>query len=134
MVQEITLDNIDAFAEKLATAFIHKTVLLEGNLGAGKTTLVKAIFKALGAKDAVSSPTFGIANEVELPTETAYHLDLYRIEYPEELAQFGFEEYLYSSGFCFIEWPKIAMDYIPESHHLITLESIDATTRKITFI
>ena len=134
MVQEITLDNIDAFADKIVSVFTHKIVLLEGNLGAGKTTLVKAFFKALGAVDAVSSPTFGIANEVELPTETAYHLDLYRIEHPDELAQFGFEEYLYSGGFCFIEWPKIAMDFIPESHHLITLESIDTTTRKITFI
>ena len=59
MVKEVTLKNIDAFAQELAGLFLHKIVLLEGDLGAGKTTLVKAIFNALGAADAVSSPTFG---------------------------------------------------------------------------
>lgn len=67
MVKAVTLQNIDTFAKKLTTLFSHKIVLLEGDLGAGKTTLVKAIFSALGAEDAVSSPTFGIANEVQLP-------------------------------------------------------------------
>ncbi|NCG04236.1 MAG: tRNA (adenosine(37)-N6)-threonylcarbamoyltransferase complex ATPase subunit type 1 TsaE [Bacteroidetes bacterium] len=133
MVKEVTLKNIDAFAQELAGLFLHKIVLLEGDLGAGKTTLVKAIFNALGATDAVSSPTFGIANEVQLASEKAYHLDLYRIENSDELPQFGFEEYLYTGGFCFIEWPEIAMAYIPESHHTIRIETIDANTRKIIF-
>lgn len=133
MVKAVTLQNIDTFAKKLTTLFSHKIVLLEGDLGAGKTTLVKAILSALGAEDAVSSPTFGIANEVQLPAEIAYHLDLYRINNSEELAQFGFEEYLYNGGFCFIEWPKIAMAYIPELHHTIRIETVDAHTRKITF-
>ena len=133
MVKEVTIENIGAFAQELASVFSHKIILLEGDLGAGKTTLVKAIFKVLGAADAVSSPTFGIVNEVHLPSETAYHLDLYRIEHPDELAQFGFEEYLYSGGFCLIEWPKIAMDFIPEPYHKISLESINTITRKITF-
>ena len=134
MVKEVTLENIDAFAAQLITQFSHKIILLKGDLGAGKTTLVKAIFASMGASDEVSSPTFGIANEVQLPDEKAYHLDLYRIEHSEELAQFGFEEYLYSGGYCFIEWPEVATAYIPETHHTISIATIDATTRKITFV
>lgn len=134
MVQEVTLDNIEAFAAQLIPHFSHKIIILKGDLGAGKTTLVKAIFAALGAADQVSSPTFGIANEIQLPETTAYHLDLYRIEHADELAQFGFEEYLYSAGYCFIEWPEVAMDYIPKSHHTISIETTGVTTRKITFI
>lgn len=133
MVKEVTLQNLEAFAYQITSMFSHKIILLNGDLGAGKTTLVKAIFKALGASGNVSSPTFGIANEVQLPNETAYHLDLYRVEHVDELAQFGFEEYLYSGGYCLIEWPEIAQAYIPTLHHSIAIENLDATTRKITF-
>lgn len=133
MVKEVTLQNLDAFACQITSMFSHKIILLDGDLGAGKTTLVKAIFKALGASGDVSSPTFGIANEVALPNEIAYHLDLYRIEHADELAQFGFEEYLYSGGYCFIEWPNIALAYVPKSHHSIQIESLDKNTRKIIF-
>ena len=134
MVKEVTLERLDVFANGLISLLTHKIVLLKGDLGSGKTTLVKAILTALKAIDQVSSPTFGIANEVQLPFETAYHLDLYRIEHSEELVQFGFEEYLYSGSYCFIEWPEIGMAYIPKAHHTIRIETIDATTRKITFI
>ena len=134
MVKEVELEQIESFAAQLVSLFSHKIIVLKGDLGAGKTTLVKAVLAVLGAADDVSSPTFGIANEVKLPTETAYHLDLYRITHADELAQFGVEEYIYSGGYCFIEWPEIAMDYIPKTHHSIGIENLNATTRKITFV
>lgn len=134
MFQEVTLHQLPEFVKSLAKKLIHPIVLLKGDLGAGKTTLVKELVKELGCTDEVSSPTFGIVNELIFKDKTGYHLDLYRIENPEELAQFGFDEYINSGGYCFIEWPEIGMAYIPDAHHSITLESLNNTTRKITFI
>jgi len=134
MVYEVTLHQLSDFATTLAGRLTHRIVLLRGDLGAGKTTLVKELVKAMGCTEKVSSPTFGIVNELNFDEATGYHLDLYRIENPEELAQFGFEEYLNSGAYCFIEWPEIGMAYIPENHHTITIELINTTTRKITFL
>jgi tRNA threonylcarbamoyladenosine biosynthesis protein TsaE len=134
MVNEVSLHQLPDFASALASKLTHRIVLLKGDLGAGKTTLVKEMAKALGCKDEVSSPTFGIVNELTFDQNIGYHLDLYRIENPEELAQFGFEEYVNSEGYCFIEWPEIGLAYIPENHHIISIETLNTTTRKITFV
>ncbi len=133
MVHEVSLHQLPDFATGLIKQFSKRIILLRGDLGAGKTTLVKALVKSLGCSDEVSSPTFGIVNELTFDESIGYHLDLYRIEDPDELAQFGFEEYVNSGGYCFIEWPDIGMAYIPENHHTISIESINTTTRKITF-
>lgn len=134
MQKEYTIDEIGALATKLISLFKHKIILLKGDLGAGKTTLVKAIAQAFGNNNDVSSPTFGIANEVLMGNQTAFHLDLYRIENPDELAQFGFEEYLHGDGYCFIEWPEIAAAYINQPHHIIELNTTTNNTRTISFI
>lgn len=134
MIKEVSLHQLADFALELAKNIIHPVVLLHGDLGAGKTTLVKEIAKALGCSDEVSSPTFGIVNELRFETKTGYHMDLYRIENAEELVQFGFEEYVHSGGYCFIEWPDIGLTYIPEHHHTITIETLNTTSRKITFV
>lgn len=134
MVKDFDLNQVDAIAESLVDLFKHKVILLKGELGAGKTTLVKEIVKKLGSNEDVSSPTFGIVNELTIGRSTAFHLDLYRIESREELLQLGFDEYIYSGNYCFIEWPEIAMKLISQPHHTITLNNINDSTRNISFI
>ena len=85
-----------------------KILLLEGELGAGKTTLVKALCIALDSKDEVTSPTFGLVNEYRAGNgNPIYHIDLYRLNTIEEAIQIGVEEYLFSGTWCFIEWPEL---------------------------
>ena len=134
MVKDYNLNQIDAIAESLVAAFEYKIILLKGDLGAGKTTLIKTIVKQLGSNEKVSSPTFGIVNELNIANAKAFHLDLYRIANSEDLQQFGFEEYLHSGDYCFIEWPEIATSLITQPHHIITLSNLNDSTRKISFI
>lgn len=134
MVEQVSLDDIDAFAKTLVEAFRYRIILLKGDLGAGKTTLIQAIAKQLESTDKVSSPTFGIVNELQVHSGTAYHLDLYRIEKQVELEELGFEEYLNNGVYCFIEWPEIGIRYIPKEHHVIAIQTINENTRKITFV
>jgi tRNA threonylcarbamoyladenosine biosynthesis protein TsaE len=134
MVKKYDLNQIDAIAKSLVAAFEYNIILLKGDLGAGKTTLVNAIAKQLGSNEDVSSPTFGIVNELNIANTKAFHLDLYRIENSDELQQFGFDEYLHSESYCFIEWPEIAMASITQLHHTITLKHLNDSTRNISFI
>ena len=134
MVKKYDLNQIDAIAESLVAAFEHNIILLKGDLGAGKTTLVNAIAKQLGSNEEVSSPTFGIVNELNIANTTAFHMDLYRVENSDELQQFGFDEYLHNGHYCFIEWPEIAMTSITQPHHTIKLKHLKDSTRKISFI
>ena len=85
-----------------------------GSMGAGKTTFIKSICKALGATDIVSSPTFTLVNEYRTSDGDAlYHIDFYRIKKKEELFDFGIEEYLDGKSWCFIEWPELAEEILP---------------------
>lgn len=85
-----------------------------GDLGAGKTTLIKGLCEALGVKEGTSSPSFSIVNEYRAPTgEQIYHFDLYRLKKERELEDIGFTEYIDSGAFCFIEWPELAEDLLP---------------------
>ncbi len=121
--------------EKVAQEIIHhskyKIFTLTGNLGAGKTTLVKEFCKILDSNDDVTSPTFSIVNEYLIPSGKVYHFDLYRINDKEELLNIGFNEYIDSGNYCFIEWPEISETELPE-HHEILLNLKDQT-RYITF-
>ena len=134
MVKDFDLNQIDAIAKSLVAVFEHKIILLKGDLGAGKTTLVKAIVKQLGSNEEVSSPTFGIVNEISVANASAFHLDLYRIENSEELQEFGFEEYLHSGGYCFIEWPEMTIPLITQPHPTVTLKHVHDKTRTLFFI
>ena len=87
-----------------------KTIILRGELGSGKTTLVKSVLKKMGVNESVTSPTFSIVNEYNFSRNIVYHFDLYRIENIEELNVIGFEDYIYSQNTCFIEWPEIVME------------------------
>ena len=116
-----------------------RVLLLGGDLGAGKTTFTQVFYRALGVKDAVSSPTFSLVNEYvrELPegsSEPAYHLDLYRLKDVEEALAMGLEEYLYSGHYCVVEWPAVAEGLYPPDALRLHLESTGATTRKILLL
>jgi len=87
-----------------------------GSMGAGKTTIIKAICKALGATDIVSSPTFTLVNEYRTSGgDILYHIDFYRIKKQEEVFDFGIEEYLDGESYCFMEWPELIEELLPES-------------------
>ena len=86
-----------------------------GSMGAGKTTVIKAICNELGAVDVVTSPTFTLVNEYRTKSgQAVFHIDFYRIKTPHEVFDFGIEEYFASGNFCFIEWPELAEAILPE--------------------
>lgn len=108
-----------------------KVFLLSGKMGAGKTTLIKAICKTLGVVDIVNSPTFSLVNEYKtINGESVFHFDLYRIKSPVELLDIGYEEYIFSGAVCLIEWPELANDLMPSSHVLINIEADESTDER----
>lgn len=112
-----SLTDLPAIASALLqTAGEKKVLLFEGEMGAGKTTLIKEICKQLQVVSPLSSPTFSIVNEyITSEKKKVFHFDLYRIKKPQELADIGFNDYLYSGQYCFIEWPhQVEYDY-PEN-------------------
>ena len=102
-------------------------------MGAGKTTLIKALVKELGGKGSTSSPTFGIVNEYQNENGEllAYHFDFYRLEDASEALDMGLEDYLYSDAWIFMEWPKKIAEFLPQDTTDIFLEVVDAETRKL---
>ncbi|WP_200976121.1 tRNA (adenosine(37)-N6)-threonylcarbamoyltransferase complex ATPase subunit type 1 TsaE [Echinicola sp. 20G] len=97
--------------------------VFKGDMGAGKTTLIKAIAKEFGVGDLVSSPSFSIVNEyLNHEGKTFYHFDFYRIEEQEEVLEIGVDEYFYSGNYCWIEWAEKIPDYLPEEFYLISIE------------
>lgn len=99
--------------------------LFHGEMGAGKTTLIKAMCSALGSRDAFSSPTFSIINEYECAGSNIYHMDLFRIKDEWELNELGLEEYLYSGAYCFIEWPEKVKPFISSPYAEVVIKHGD---------
>lgn len=133
MKKTYSLSEIDEVANELIAQIDCNIVLLNGEMGAGKTTMIKALCKALKCSDVVSSPTFSLINEYRtVDHKPLYHFDCYRIENEEEAYDFGAEEYLYSGHLCLIEWSENIQSLLPENCSLVILEKIDSTTRKIT--
>lgn len=114
--ETISPDETKALGGKLAEAVSPGTVVaLYGDLGTGKTQLVKGFCAALGVDErTVSSPTFTILNEYETERFPVYHFDAYRIEHPDEFFELGYEEYFYGEGVCFIEWPARVEALLPD--------------------
>ncbi|HRD52664.1 MAG TPA: tRNA (adenosine(37)-N6)-threonylcarbamoyltransferase complex ATPase subunit type 1 TsaE [Flavobacteriales bacterium] len=116
----------------IMTAFPHARVFaLHGELGAGKTTLIKGFCAALGVSDQASSPSFAIVNEYRAANgEPVYHFDLYRLKDASELEGIGFTEYVDSGHYCFIEWPELAEELLPvDAVHLRIGLQPDGTRR-----
>lgn len=102
-----------------------------GNLGAGKTTLIREMCRQLGYKGDVTSPTFSLINEYIYGNDLIYHMDLYRLKSIEEAFDIGIEEYLYSGEYCFIEWPEIIEPLINTVHWQVTIHVKSEDDRKI---
>lgn len=112
----------------------HRVVALFGKMGSGKTTLIKSLCKALDVQDVVSSPTFALVNEYQTALgDPVYHFDFYRIETIEEVFDIGYEEYIYSGNYCFIEWPEMIESLLPESYVRLDIEEEAAGVRKISY-
>jgi tRNA threonylcarbamoyladenosine biosynthesis protein TsaE len=124
-LKEVAKALLDQAGEKLIWCFY-------GEMGAGKTTLIKAICQELGVLDAMSSPTFSIVNEyLDDMGASIYHFDFYRLKEENEALDIGIEDYFYSDSYCFIEWPEKIPSLIPEGHLKININLVDEKTRSI---
>lgn len=128
------LENIREAARQFIEAIDQDTVFaFHGEMGAGKTTFIKAICEELGVEDVINSPTFAIVNEYRSASaELIYHFDFYRINKPEEAYDFGYEDYLYSGALCFIEWPEKIEDLLPGDTVHVTIRENEDGTRTVT--
>jgi tRNA threonylcarbamoyladenosine biosynthesis protein TsaE len=118
-----SLDQIQEVAEEIIAQNPKKIILFNGEMGVGKTTLIKQLCKALGVKDATSSPTFSLVNEYYTSdNKIIYHFDFYRLNKETEALDMGVDDYLYSGNWCFIEWSEKIANLIPEEHSAITIE------------
>ncbi len=112
----------------------NRIFAVSGEMGAGKTTLIKAFGKVLGVEDTMSSPTFSLINEYYSPEAgPVYHFDLYRLEKQEDLYDIGYEEYVYSDNYCFLEWPGLIRELLPQSYVYINIIVMNNGQRRIDY-
>ncbi len=116
---EIIIDSIEQLTQ-VAHQIIpllntQKVLLVNGEMGAGKTTFISSLVKAMGSTDEISSPTFSIVNEYQSQMGIIYHFDFYRIKSIDEALDFGVEEYFYSNNYCLIEWSALIKSIIPDN-------------------
>ena len=126
------LENIAVVAREIVSqSGGAKVFLFHGQMGAGKTTLIKALCAALGTDENISSPTFSIVNEYLIPKGKIYHFDFYRLKNQAEAMDMGCEEYFYSGEYCFIEWPEKIPDLLPDSYVDIMIDITSDNSREI---
>lgn len=128
------LGELQEVAKKMVASIEEKVILFYGEMGAGKTTTIKAICKALGVEEEVSSPTFSLVNEyVTNKGETVFHFDMYRIDSEDEVYDMGYEEYFYSGNICLVEWPEKIPNLLPEKYGEVNI-SVSEEIRTIDFV
>ncbi|MBQ7470961.1 MAG: tRNA (adenosine(37)-N6)-threonylcarbamoyltransferase complex ATPase subunit type 1 TsaE [Prevotella sp.] len=149
---KILIENIDHIREA-AREFVNnignrRIFAFYGNMGAGKTTFIKAVCEELGISDVITSPTFAIVNEYELPASrtshlnsvpsclevggSVYHFDFYRIHRLEEVYDMGYEDYFYSGALCFIEWPELIEDLLPADAVKVMIQVLPDGSRMVS--
>ena len=143
----IKIDSLETIREA-ARQFVsqigdHRVFAFYGTMGAGKTTFIKAVCEELGVSDVITSPTFAIVNEYtisnhkvqssKLKVQSIYHFDFYRIKKLEEVYDMGFEDYFYSGALCFIEWPELIEEVLPEDAVKVTIKEQPDGSRTVCF-
>ena len=134
---EITfsLDEINEVAQLIIAENPNKVILFHGDMGVGKTTLIKALAATLGVNGATSSPTFSLVNEYQTyDNHLVYHFDFYRLKTETEALDMGADEYFYSGNWCFIEWAEKISNLIPDLHSVITIVLKPDGKRYLTLI
>ena len=131
-IREAAREFINQIGDRRVFAFY-------GKMGAGKTTFVKAICEELGVEDVITSPTFAIINEYSINVQRStfnvqriFHFDFYRIKKLEEVYDMGYEDYFYSGALCFIEWPELIEDILPEDAVRVSIEEQADGSRLVT--
>lgn len=127
MSMEIRIKSIEEIAvaakEFVAAMGERKVFAFYGKMGAGKTTFIKAVCEELGVEDVINSPTFAIVNEyLDGQGEPVYHFDFYRIKNLQEVMDLGYEDYVYSGHVCFMEWPELIENLLPDDAVKVTIE------------
>ncbi len=110
----------------------NRLIAFYGDMGAGKTTFIKAVCHQLGVTDSITSPTFAIVNEyADADENPVYHFDFYRIKKVDEVRDISFDEYAYSGCFCFMEWPELIEELLPEETVRVTIRELDNGERRL---
>jgi tRNA threonylcarbamoyladenosine biosynthesis protein TsaE len=131
------LDELPLISAKILNLYPEERIyIFRGELGAGKTTLIKEICRQLQVSDPTNSPSFAILNEYKTAnSHKLYHFDFYRIKKLEEVYDIGYEEYFYSGNYCFIEWPELIKEILPEEFVEIKIEwDLKSDSRRISLI
>ncbi len=128
---EFSIAEIDNAAKNIIESNPRKIILFNGEMGAGKTTLIKAICEQLGASGNISSPTFSLVNEYPIPDGKIFHFDMYRLKTPSEALDMGIEEYFDSGHWCFVEWPEKIEGLIPDDHSVVDICIGDDLNRQV---
>ena len=130
-----SLDQIQEVAKQILAQNPKKIILFNGEMGVGKTTLIKQLCKSLGVEDATSSPTFSLVNEYYTSNnQIVYHFDFYRLNKETEALDMGVDDYLYSGNWCFIEWSEKIASLIPEEHSTVTISLLSDGKRELELI
>lgn len=130
-----SLDQLEEVAKQIIAQNPDKVILFHGEMGVGKTTLIKQLCKSLGVTEATSSPTFSLVNEYQAnDNQLVYHFDFYRLKNEIEAMDMGVDDYLYSGNWCFIEWAEKIPSLVPEPHSVVTIELLPNGKRSLELI
>ncbi|MFH7010348.1 tRNA (adenosine(37)-N6)-threonylcarbamoyltransferase complex ATPase subunit type 1 TsaE [Flavobacterium sp. FlaQc-52] len=130
-----SVEQLKEVAEQILAQNPKKIILFNGEMGVGKTTLIKQLCKTLGVEDATSSPTFSLVNEYDtVDNKIVYHFDFYRLNKETEALDMGVDDYLYSGNWCFIEWSEKIASLIPEGHSVVTITLLADGKRELKLV